>query len=98
MDYLNELGIKKEIIMELNNFYSSFEIDNLLLDQKKVTNNILLLKKLGLKNIDYLLLYKLPFFFCTKEQILKTLGLKESIENTITKLNNDFKYIDYIYS
>ena len=94
MKYLTNLGIKEETldkIIKQNGDAIELSIE---CNEENITNIILFLKKIGIQNIDYLLIYEFDIFL-TDFEIIKS-KLMECSNEIIDTINNDFTFIEEI--
>ncbi len=89
MDFLIDLNIKKDTIENIKKLKgNNIEID-IKSNKEEITNIINYFKKLGINNIDELLIYELDTFFQDYDYI------KENItSNTVEQINDDYTYIE----
>ena len=91
MKFLIDLGISEEAIGALKdaNLY------DLQMNEKKITEIILFLKSMGIKNLDELIIYELRILYMDLEQVKKAFNIPNQ-EEMVDLINNDIMAIDEI--
>jgi len=90
MNYLLDLGFNNETInkiLEINGDTISLSFE---CNEENITNIINYLKKIGIKNIDQILIYEVDFFLNNFEEVKRKINNYEIIDN----INEDYAYVE----
>ncbi len=90
MNYLLDLGFNNETInkiLEINGDAISLSFE---CNEENITNIINYLKKIGIKNIDQILIYEVDFFLNNFEEVKRKINNYEIIDN----INEDYAYVE----
>lgn len=94
INFLSDYGISNDTIYRLeSNMATVFNIN---CNKRDCIEIITLLKSIGIKNIDEIMLYSLELFFNTREEVEKKLE-KHDINELVASINDDFTNIDKLY-
>ena len=95
MDFLLEEGFSKELIKKMISRYDESVIDMFILEQENVIDVIHYFQRIGIKQIDVLLLSRIELF--TKDiNDIKDVFLKHNIKQIVDQINEDINMIDFI--
>lgn len=92
MNYLIDLGIKKDTIDKIIDINGDAITLSLESNEENITNIINYLKQIGIKNVEQLLIYEIDFFLQDIEEVKEKLK-KEDYEK-IFYINSDWYYIE----
>ena len=87
MDFLKKVDINDDTIKKLNEELEDFTLSNLKSNEQNCLGIILYLKKIGIKNIDDLLIYKTDWFLYTTKRFIDKFNKRK--DELINKINND---------
>lgn len=87
IDFLKKVDINDDTIKKLNNELEDFTLSNLKSNDRNCLGIILYLKKIGIKNIDDLLLYKTDWFLYTTKGFIEKFNKRK--DELINKISND---------
>ena len=94
IEFLKHYGINENTINKLS--LNPNTIFNINANKKDFIEIITLLKELGIKNIDEIMLYNLGLFFNTKEEVQEMFN-KHNSNELVVSINEDFTNIDKLY-
>ena len=97
IDFLKDVGIKKETIEKLNNKYNKSDLFDLSCNKDNCLKIINYFKEINIKNIDELLIYELDIFTLTFNEIIKKLS-HFNIPLLVSSINDDPFVIEEIYN
>lgn len=98
MDFLKELGISDNVVKGLYEIYDEEAIDLILSNELNIIDSIVFLKKIGVNNIEKILLYKMPLFFWGDKKLKKIMERNNNLSIEVDRINNDYKYVDVLYN
>ena len=95
MDFLLEEGFSKDLVKKMISRYDESVIDMFILEQENVIDVIHYFQRIGIKQIDVLLLSRIELF--TKDiNDIKDVFLKHNIKQIVDQINEDINTIDFI--
>ena len=92
MDFLKKVDINDDTIKKLNEELEDFTLSNLKSNEQNCLGIILYLKKIGIKNIDDLLIYKTDWFLYTTKRFIDKFNKRK--DELICKINNNYLEIN----
>lgn len=95
MDFLLKDGISKTTINKMMEKYDESILEQFSLEEENIHDVIHYFKKIGIKEIDLLLLTRIEIF--TKDiNEVKDAFLKHNIKEIVDEINKDINRIDYV--
>ncbi len=85
LDFLKNVDIKDETIKEMYKTLDEATIYNLKVNDENCLGIILFMKKVGINNIDELLLYKTEWFLNARSDFIKKVN-----NNIVRKINENY--------
>lgn len=95
MDFLLEEGFSKELIQKMLEKYDESAIDIFKIEQENVEEVIHFFKKIGINQIDLLLLSHIEIFTKDVSEIKEAFA-KQNIPTIVEEINKNITIIDYI--
>lgn len=93
MDYLKKIGISTETIKKITDKYDESVLELIDIEQHNVKQVIDYMEKIGIKNIEGLLLYSIEIFTKNIEEI-KNIFEQDNQEWIVKTINEDITMID----
>lgn len=95
MNFLLEDGFTNELIHQMKRRYDEAILDQFSLEEENVKDVIHYFQKIGIENIDVLLLNRIEVFMKDVNEV-KDAFLQHNIKQVVEEINKDINYIDLI--
>ena len=95
LDFLKEADISDATIDYILNNFSNNDLMSLVDNEEECLKTISLLRKLGIENIEDLLMYESYVFMKLSNRVLEEMS-KYDISQIVLEINDDYSYIEKI--
>ena len=96
IDFLEDLGIKRDTILKLNKIYEINQLYDLSCNKEECSKIIEYFRTIGIIEVDKLIEYRLDLFYKTLSQVEK-LFQKLGESTIVTLINEDYTNIELLF-